>query len=132
MFYRFQTLGRCSVPMGVSEAQIKQPSRVEPNYVENYLSSAKFKIVHAGTVGITNALETFFEAARLLEDEASIEFLLVGEGALLSEYKSRYGNLPNLKFAPKVARDSVQAVLAECDLVYFSVLPSKIWAYGQS
>jgi len=120
------------VPMGVSESQINQYSLVDADYLKRYLSSPKFKVVYAGTVGITNALETFFEAAKQLEDETSVEFLLVGEGALLSYFKNRYGDLPNLKFAPKVPRHSVQAVLAECDLVYFSVFPSKVWEYGQS
>ncbi|HDZ9145125.1 TPA: glycosyltransferase, partial [Vibrio cholerae] len=49
-----------------------------------------------------------------------------------SFYSSKYGHLSNVVFAPKVNKDQVQAVLSHCDLVYFSVFPSKVWEYGQS
>jgi glycosyltransferase involved in cell wall biosynthesis len=120
------------VPMGVSESQFNQKSWLDQAYKDKYLSSSKFKVVHAGTVGITNALETFFEAANLLRSNQSVEFVLVGDGALLKHFKSLYGGLPNLVFAPKVPRQTVQAVLSECDVVYFSAYPSKVWTYGQS
>ena len=120
------------VPMGFSGEQLKRGQELDAGYVSRYLSSRQIKVVHAGTVGITNALEPFFEAALILEEDSSIQFILVGDGALKEEYLNRYGHLENLVFAPKVHKDQVQAVLSHCDIVFFSTFNSKVWQYGQS
>lgn len=120
------------VPMGVSQDHLSDVADLPTEYVERYLSSDKFKVVHAGTIGITNALDVFFAAAQAMREHADIEFIIVGDGALKQSYESQYGGLPNLIFAPKVPRNMVQAVLEKGDLLYFSVHDSKVWDYGQS
>jgi len=120
------------VPMGVSQEHLSDVADLPVDYVERYLSSNKFKVVHAGTIGITNALDVFFAAAQAMREHADIEFIIVGDGALKQSYEKRYGDLPNLVFAPKVPRNMVQEVLAKGDLLYFSVHDSKVWDYGQS
>ena len=120
------------VPMGVSEAHLADQKDLDPGYAEEFLSSSKMKVVHAGTIGITNALDVFFEAAVELQDNPDIEFIVVGDGPLKRFYTEKYANCNNIVFAPKVNRNQVQAVLAECDVVFFSVFPSKVWDYGQS
>ncbi|EGR1094115.1 glycosyltransferase WbuB [Vibrio cholerae] len=120
------------IPMGFSEEQLYNQCNIDEDYYLKYLSSEKFKIVHAGTIGITNALDVFFKTAEKLVSNDEIEFIIVGDGPLKSFYFSKYGHLSNVVFAPKVNKDQVQAVLSHCDLVYFSVFPSKVWEYGQS
>lgn len=120
------------VPMGVSEDHLNDISDLTETYVRQYLSSDKFKVVHAGTVGITNALDVFFGAAQAMQGRTDIEFIIVGDGALKQSYQAKYGYLPNLVFAPKIPRNAVQSVLARCHLLYFSVHESKVWDYGQS
>lgn len=120
------------VPMGVSDEHLTDLAELPLGYAERYLSSKKFKIVHAGTIGITNALDVFFAAAQAMRNHTDIEFIIVGDGALKQSYQEQYGGLPNLIFAPKVPRNAVQAVLAKGDLLYFSVHDSKVWSYGQS
>jgi len=120
------------VPMGVSDQQLESVSGLDQTYIKTYLSSSKLKVVHAGTIGITNALETFFEAAIKLKDNSNIEFIVVGDGALKEKYISEYSYLKNVVFAPKVDKNQVQSVLSHCDVVYFSTFKSKVWDYGQS
>ena len=120
------------VPMGFSWEQLERYQNLSQGYVEKYLSYNQLKVVHAGTVGITNALEPFFEAAQLLEKDSSIQFILVGDGPLKEVYLNRYGHLRNLVFAPKVNKNQVPSVLSHCDIVYFSTFNSKVWEYGQS
>lgn len=120
------------IPMGVAQEHLNGEALLPLGYYQKYLNSNKFKIVHAGTIGITNALDTFFQAALVLENNNEIEFILVGDGALKQYYIEKYGMLTNVIFAPKVARNQVQSVLKECDLVYFSVHNSRVWDYGQS
>lgn len=120
------------VPMGVSNEHLDDAVELHSAYIQQYLSSSKFKIVHAGTIGITNALDTFFDAAEAMVQYTDIEFIVVGDGALKKAYEAKYGGLPNVIFAPKVSRNAVQAVLKRCDILYFSVHESKVWDYGQS
>lgn len=120
------------VPMGVSEEHLNDVAVLPEEYTKRYLSSEKFKVVHAGTIGITNALDLFFAAATAMRERTDIEFIIVGDGALKESYQAQYGGLPNLVFAPKVSRNAVQAVLGKCDILYFSVHASKVWDYGQS
>lgn len=120
------------VPMGVSVEHLNDVAVLPEEYKKRYLSSDKFKVVHAGTIGITNALDLFFAAATAMRERADIEFVIVGDGALKESYQVQYGGLPNLVFAPKVARNAVQTVLEKCDVLYFSVHESKVWDYGQS
>lgn len=120
------------VPMGVAEDHLIEAPALAPEYVERYLSSEKFNVVHAGTIGITNALDVFFEAAQTMCDDVDVEFVIVGDGALKESYQNQYGHLPNLVFAEKVSRNQVQSVLVKGSVLYFSVHDSKVWDYGQS
>lgn len=120
------------MPMGVSEDHLTEVAALPIDYVERYLSSDKFKVVHAGTIGITNALDVFFEAAQVMRGDVDVEFVIVGDGALKEHYQKKYGHLSNLVFAEKVSRNQVQSVLAAGSVLYFSVHDSRVWDYGQS
>jgi glycosyltransferase involved in cell wall biosynthesis len=72
------------------------------------------------------------DCAALMQDQPQVHFLVVGDGDLRAHYQQKYAHLPNLTFAPKVPKAMVQAVLARCDVLYFSVHVSKVWRFGQS
>jgi glycosyltransferase involved in cell wall biosynthesis len=131
-----QVLGRprpthC-IPMGVDEEALRDAEPLPANYVREHFPPGKFLIAHAGTIGITNALDTFLECAESLQDHPHLHFLVVGEGDLRAEYQRRYAHVRNLSFAPRVKKSMVQSVLSRCSLLYFSVHPSRVWNYGQS
>jgi glycosyltransferase involved in cell wall biosynthesis len=118
--------------MGVDERLLTEAESLPAGYAERHIPEGKFVIAHAGTIGITNALDTFLDCARRLKDSAKLHFLVVGEGDLREKYMRDYADVPNLSFAPRVPKRMVQSVLARCSLLYFSVHPSKVWRYGQS
>jgi glycosyltransferase involved in cell wall biosynthesis len=121
------------IPMGVDPSVLDDGDNLSPDYVKSYLTHEdKLKVVHVGTIGITNALEIFFEAAEALKVDERVHFILVGDGALKEHYMQKYGCLPNITFAPKVPRNKVQSVLSSCSVLYFSTFKSKVWDYGQS
>lgn len=120
------------VPMGINESMLKEQRPVSLGYLKRYIPADKFVVAYAGTVGATNALETFFEAAASLQEEPGIHFVVIGDGDFLEFYQSCYGHLSNLTFAPKVEKLMVQSVLAKCDLLYFSASGSAVWQFGQS
>ncbi|MGQ3099498.1 MAG: glycosyltransferase family 4 protein [Sphingopyxis solisilvae] len=120
------------VPMGVDRRQLHAYETLPPDYVDAHIPQGKFLVCHAGTIGITNALDTLFECARTLRDDPRVHFLVVGDGDLKDHYLSRCSDMANVSFAPAVPKTMVQDVLKRCDLLYFSVHVSKVWRYGQS
>jgi len=120
------------IPMGISESSLGEQKQVSVEYLAQNIPPDKFIIAHAGTIGITNALDAFFECAQSLVDKKHLHFLILGDGDLRAHYQKTYGHLKNLTFAPKVEKQMVQSVLVKCNLLYFSVHDSAVWCYGQS
>ncbi len=103
-----------------------------------------FVVLYAGIHGIAQGLETLLEAARLLQGEPQIQFVMVGEGprkvALMQQCESL--GLTNLRMLPEVQAASMPAYLsmADCAIVplkdepvFAGALPSKMfeaWACG--
>lgn len=120
------------IPMGIDPTSLADVLEAPADYVETYVPEGKFIVAYAGTIGITNALDTFFVCAKTLSENKNIHFLIIGDGDLKSKYQAEYGQLSNLTFAPKVPKQMVQSILAKCDLLYFSAHVSEVWRYGQS
>lgn len=131
-----QVLGQAKpthcIPMGVDEVALMAGTTLPADYAKQHIPADKFIVVHAGTIGITNALDTMLDCAALMQDQPQMHFLVLGDGDLRAHYQQKYAHLPNLTFAPKVPKAMVQAVLARCDVLYFSVHVSKVWRFGQS
>lgn len=120
------------IPMGIDAATFASPEELPADYEAKYFPKGKFVVAHVGSIGITNALDTFLDCAESMKDHPYIHFLVVGDGDLLETYCKQYAHLSNLTFGPRVSKAMVQSVLAKCDLLYFSVHVSKVWEYGQS
>jgi glycosyltransferase involved in cell wall biosynthesis len=120
------------IPMGVDVATFSLNDALPFDYEAIHFPKDKFVVAHVGSIGITNALDTFFECAEAMQNYPNVHFLMVGDGDLREVYQKKYAHLENLSFGPKVSKDKVQSVLAKCDLLYFSVHLSKVWRYGQS
>ena len=120
------------IPMGIDSTMVSDVIEVPEEYGAKYFPKGKFVVAYAGTVGITNALDTLLDCAESLSDNPAIHFLVVGDGDLREHYQTKYGHLSNLTFAPKVPKRMVQSVLAKCDLLYFAVHVSAVWRFGQS
>jgi glycosyltransferase involved in cell wall biosynthesis len=120
------------VPMGYESSAVNSLSQLPRAYEQAVVPRDRFLVGYAGSIGTTNAMQTLFDAAEQLSNDLRIHFVIVGGGDLLQDFVDRYRDLPNVTFIGCVPRDSVQAVLAEFDLLYLSAFPSKVWKYGQS
>lgn len=120
------------IPMGVEPNMLTHTKDNIPEYLKLHIKPGYFNVVFAGSIGITNALDTFFKAAEVLKNNSKIRFIVVGDGDLKNQYLKRYGHLENLTYFPKVAKNQVQSFLTYADVLYFSVFKSKVWDYGQS
>jgi glycosyltransferase involved in cell wall biosynthesis len=120
------------VPMGVDPSAIYDGKRLPADYVAAHLPRDAFVVCHAGTIGVTNALDTLFECARIMHGDQRVRFLIVGDGYMKAHYEALAADLSNVLFAPRIPKSMVQSLLSEVDVVYFAAHPSKVLRYGQS
>ena len=92
----------------------------------------KFVIGYAGSIGLSNGLDTFIEVIKELKDNKSIHFVILGSGGLREKYLKDLEGCNNVQFIGKVERYEVKNILAKCSILYFAALNSKVWKYGWS
>ena len=137
------------IKKGVSENKIIViPNWIDSNLVhpisrqENYLfekykiSREKFIVVYAGNLGYAQNIEVIIEAAKKLQDNELIQFVVFGKGAQEEEYKKQADGLRNLVFLPIQPYSEVSYVysLGDASIVPCkrgfggSAMPSKTWS----
>ena len=121
-----------TIPIGLDPEALDSPQPLPEGWREQHVPEGKFIVCHAGTIGITNALDTLFDCARSMRDCPDVHFLIVGEGGLRPKYEQMCADLPNVTFTGPVPKQAVPSVLREADLLYFSVHRSEVWRYGMS
>lgn len=110
------------------------------NYLENdtreindyEIPPNKFVIGYAGSIGLSNGLDTFVNVIKRLKDNKQIHFVIVGGGALREKYIAELKYCSNVQFIGKVERKEVKVILAKCQVLYFAARKSKVWNYGWS
>jgi glycosyltransferase involved in cell wall biosynthesis len=93
----------------------------------------KIIIGYAGSMGITNALESYIDCIKILNNEyPHIHFVFVGSGDLKFKFEFDLKECSNVAFLPRITQSEVKYFLANCDILYLSTQDSKVWKYGQS
>lgn len=98
----------------------------------------KFLVVYGGILGLAQGLEVVLHAAKLLEDQADVHFLMVGDGprkdALVELYRSL--GLSNLTMVPGQPLERMPGYFSAADVclvslrkldVFKGVLPTKMF-----
>lgn len=120
-------------PLGFNPDNYKEDFfNLEKNPFDKVFPQNKTIIGYAGSMGITNALEPFIEAIKLLKDNKKLHFMLVGSGDLRNSFESELSKCDNVTFLPRIGQDEVKYFLDKCDILYLSTKYSKVWEYGQS
>jgi len=119
------------IPNGVDGEFLAHPS------MRDARAKSEFVVTYIGTLGMAHKLETVLEASRLLREEKSIRFRIVGEGARRAalEARARELKLDNVEFCGEQPRGEVPRWIAESDVclvllrrteVFLTVVPSKM------
>ncbi len=127
------------IPNGI-DATLFRPGPRENTVREEFGWGDKFVVLYIGTLGMAHALGYVLEAARLLEEEKEILFVLVGEGAERQSLmrQSVQWSLPNVQFINQQPKARVPLFYSACDLglvtlrkadLFCDVIPSKIFEY---
>ncbi len=119
------------IPIGFDIKETSKSSKINKN-IKNLIPKNKFIIGYFGGIGISNALDTFFESIKKLENNEEIHFIVAGEGDLRKNYYEQTEHLKNITFLPMIKKKFIYSLMSFCDLLYFSTNNSKVWDYGQS
>lgn len=119
------------IPNGIllDEMQIQFP--LDGNIVKK-IPLGKFLVGYTGTLGIANALDSFIEAARLLKEDNSILFLIVGEGKEKKKLLDLAKDLTNVLFIDAIPKNQIQSMLNLLDVCYIGLRKDPLFKYGVS
>jgi len=113
--------------------------RVDGNLLRSKLNlNEKFIISYIGTLGLSHALDTVLDTAKILTKNDKIRFLFIGEGAEKKNLiqKARSLNLDNVVFLDQILKDELPEYYAISNMVLVTlrnlplfkcVIPSKIF-----
>ena len=119
------------IPIGFDDEEINKTKEITKN-IKMLIPKNKFIVGYFGGIGISNALDSFFDAIDKMKDNKDIHFLIAGEGDLKHNYYFQTKHLTNITFLPLVEKKFIYSLMSNCDLLYFSTHKSRIWKYGQS
>jgi len=103
-----------------------------PKEIEDKIPKDKFIVGYTGTVGVANALDSFCEAAKFLEDKKDIAFVIVGSGQEKESLEKKYKESGNIFFIDAIAKRQVQSMLALFDVCYIGLVKENLFKYGVS
>ncbi|MDP0589314.1 MAG: glycosyltransferase family 4 protein [Candidatus Endonucleobacter bathymodioli] len=102
------------------------------NHFDKVFPTHKVVVGYAGSMGITNSLEPLIETIKLLNENKSIHFMLVGSGDLKLAFEEKLKYCKNVTFFHRIEQSEVKFFLQKCDILYLSTKDSSVWKYGQS
>jgi len=124
---------RCEcIPFGFDPAQIAAAETSPPAVPRLDRTPEQLVVGYAGSMGISNALDTIVECAIRLKDDPRFKFVLLGDGDVRARLMDLTADCPNVHWVGRVPRGQVVEYLKQCDLLYFAVHDSKVWESGMS
>jgi len=115
--------------VNLEELSVQEP--LENAYLE-LLPKDKFIVGYTGTIGLSNAMDSFLQSAKELEAFEDIVLVIVGEGQLKADFMKQYKNSHNILFLPLVKKAQVGSVLALFDVCFIGWLDEKLYRFGTS
>ena len=119
------------IPNGVVREQVEHKELLDTKTLAQ-MPQEKFIVGYMGTFGVANALDSFIEAAKILKEQNSIAFVLVGDGAQKEKLLALAENCNNISFVDSVQKDQVPSVLHYFDVCYIGLKHDPLFRYGVS
>jgi len=96
------------------------------------IPKGRFVIGYTGTIGVANDMKSFCEAAKILQKNRDILFVLVGNGQEKENLVATYDYLDNILFIDAIAKKQVQSMLQLFDVCYLGWNKETLYKYGTS
>lgn len=123
------------IPNGIVLADWKKAEKDIPEKHTKLFSQLKdegfFIVCYLGGHAISNALDTFIDAAELI-GEKRVAFVLVGKGVEKNRLIKKAADLKNVYFLPSVSKKQVPGVLHAANVLYVGLADSPLYRYGVS
>lgn len=125
------------IPNWVDTDKIRPIPKEENRLFEDYdIDRSKFIVLYAGNFGEAQGTEVILKAAKLLENEKGICFVLFGGGANFGQAKATAQTLSNVMIFPLLPQERVSEVYSLGDVALItckpgtgnSSMPSKTWS----
>lgn len=120
------------------DLQKVQPVKKENNTLFDELSINKdsFNVVYAGNIGEAQGVDVILEAARKIEDNENIHFIIFGGGSQFEEIKDKLDSYRNVSLFALLPQGRVSEVYSLGDVALITCkpgtgkagLPSKTWS----
>ncbi|MGD0125794.1 MAG: glycosyltransferase family 4 protein [Terriglobia bacterium] len=110
--------GKISVIPNFIDTDFVTPQPKQNSFSRKHALENKFVVLFAGNMGFSQALENALGAAKLLEANEEIKFLMVGNGAAKNAAESycESAGLRNVEFLPFQAHEDVPAMYGAADV----------------
>ncbi len=123
------------VPNGINPEEWENPSDIPDMHktiLENLKRENKTIIGYAGGHAISNALDTLIEAAKLLQENKTLQFVLVGDGVEKNRLMEKASKLSNVIFLDPIPKNSIPRLLEKMDILVLGTQKSNLYKYGIS
>lgn len=124
------------VPFGVyPESYLFDNALMSSNIMLNKIkvkTENSFTIGYAGSIGLSNGLETFVQVIKELQYLKKLNIIFIGDGEFKDKFQEELSEFSYVSFVGRVKKDHVKYYLDLCDLLFIAALPSKVWDFGWS
>lgn len=123
------------VPNGIDPAEWRADGLTLNAMVKNVLSQLKAQglsiIGYAGAHGVANSLDTFLNAAKLMQNE-KFAFVLVGSGQdkIVLQQRAQTEGILNVIFIDPVKKEQIPALLQWFDIAYIGLQRQSLFRFG--
>lgn len=123
---RFQDKNQLHIIPNFVDTDLYNPSNGDISLLDKNLfpQTSSLKVLYAGNIGYAQDWKPLISIAEKLQD-ASIEFFVIGEGAMKAYIQSEIDklNLKNIHLLPYQPRDLMPSILAYSDLQFIFMTP---------
>jgi len=119
------------IPNGIDLGEMENVKPLEEDIVQK-IPKDKFIIGYTGKLGVSNAISYLIEAAKLLQDNHNIFFVIVGQGQEKENLMEQSGMLQNVLFIDTIEKMQIQSMLHFFDVCYLGLQKEKLFRYGIS
>ncbi|WP_028884188.1 glycosyltransferase family 4 protein [Taylorella asinigenitalis] len=121
------------IPNGFDKEEFDNPEPLDSNFLNN-IPKNKFIVGYAGTIGISNNVESIVEVADMLKNIEDIHFLVVGSGPskINIEEDARKRKLENITFLDPVEKSKVPSLYKTFDVCFLCMSDVQLNKFGTS
>jgi glycosyltransferase involved in cell wall biosynthesis len=121
-----------TIPMGYDDSVLQSLDLKTDLFTIHADLKNKFTILYAGSIGVSNELQTFLQVAQVFIEDNSVQFIVLGSGDQKKQLLEIDSKTQSVIFIDRVSRTEALSIMSSASVLYFAAENSEIWKYGQS